>query len=805
MSARRKRWNASLLGLVCLMALATAQANTLSVAPAGLRAQLLASAQEWSDKGQTDVARQKIAKLLAVEPDSPEGLAFLGDLALRENKLDEALKILDTMQTWQPKHPATRELEHAYQVYSQQREKLARMRLMARAGRSQDAATLARELFPDGAPQYGALGQEIARITGQRNNKKNMRNVPPPAPGLVAKAQLPSAKPGLAATAQAPARPAARASATNTAAGPARNAAPMAKTAPAKVAQAAISTAPDTAPAITAAPVDEAALALARADSLRAQADVELKAERLSPALRLLEDSLQLRPDDAWLRLDLARLYLRLQLPQQARSVADEGVARQPADTDMRYARALLLESLDADEAALADLRQIPADQRTDGMRSLEQRLSANQRTQALDTLLQAARQKRSSGEFSEAMALFQQARQNALLSTAPGALSDAPTLAKIDRDIEGIEARRQAWVEVGQIGLEKNSSEGLGSLRGWERPLVAWLPWGYNGTLFAHVDTVHLDAGSYPGGEPFAQPGTEQITSGVPQRADGTNVGVGYVGEDWRWDLGEIGLGFAARNWVGGLRHGGELGSLAYSLELARRPLTGTLLSYAGTQDPRSGAVWGGVVATSAGGRLASDFGPISASFSASVATLTGQNVADNSRLQWRMAADRDVYRSEHQVVNLGLALSGLYHEKDLSGYTWGHGGYYSPVRNLSLALPVEWSGRDGRFTWLLRASVSVSDSFSSATDYYPGNAAMQQRDNRVYGSGGSTGTGWSVSGAAEYQASPNLAIGTRLEHEESDYYTPYSLLFYARYMFDPVHQSLAQRPRPVQAYSQF
>jgi hypothetical protein len=168
-------------------------------------------------------------------------------------------------------------------------------------------------------------------------------------------------------------------------------------------------------------------------------------------------------------------------------------------------------------------------------------------------------------------------------------------------------------------------------------------------------------------------------------------------------------------------------------------------------------------------------------------------------------LAADRDIYQSAHQVVNIGLALSGLYHEKDLSGYTWGQGGYYSPVRNLSMAMPVEWSGREGRFTWLLKASVSVSDSFSSASDYYPGNAAMQTQDNRVYASGGSNGTGWAVSGAAEYQVSPNLALGARLEHEVSDYYAPLSMLFYARYLFDPVSQPLAQRPRPVEAYSQF
>jgi hypothetical protein len=322
---------------------------------------------------------------------------------------------------------------------------------------------------------------------------------------------------------------------------------------------------------------------------------------------------------------------------------------------------------------------------------------------------------------------------------------------------------------------------------------------------MFAHVDPVQLDAGSYAGGEPFAQPGAELVTRGVPQRADGVNLGLGYQGDTLRWDIGAIGVGFAVRNWVGGLRHSGDLGSLGYSVEASRRPLTGTLLSYAGTEDPNTGAVWGGVVATGVGARLARDFGPYSTAVSASAASLTGQNVADNSRLRWRVAADRDVYRSPQQVVNVGLALSGVHHAKDLSGYTWGHGGYYSPARSVSLALPVDWSGRQGLFTWQLKTTVSVSDSTSAASDYYPTNAAYQQSSGQVYGGGGSSGTGWSYSGTAEYQVTPQLAIGAQLDREVSDYYTPMNLLFYARFFLDPVREPLAQHPRPVQAYSQF
>jgi tetratricopeptide (TPR) repeat protein len=814
MSTVRRHRAGQVLGLACLLA-GLARPVLADGAPVELRSELLASAQDWSDKGRTDIARQKIAKLLAVEPDSPEGLAFLGDLALRESKLDEARKVLDTMQAWLPQHAATRALEQAYQVYSQQREKLARMRLMVRAGRKADAATLARELFPAGAPRYGALGREIALITGQRTLSDAL---PARAP---AAAQARTASPTrLAAAAVAPGgavtrKPvtdrAARSTATLPTATATATSAVSATMAPQTADDAnkqplaqALAPAQPAQPSPGAAPA-EASLAAARAESLRAQAEVERKAERLSPALRLLEEALQQTPDEPWLRYDLARLYVRLQLPEQARSVADEGLARLPADTDMRFAHALLLAALDDNAAAWADLQHIPEAERSSGMQSLEKRLTSSLRAQETDTLLATARQQRSSGHYGEALALFQQAQQAIGAGTLAGEPADASAQDKLARDIQEIEARRQAWVEVGQQTLEKNSTEGLGSLRGWERPVVAWLPWGYDGTLFVHADQVQLDAGSYAGGDPFTQPGTEAILRGLPQRADGFNAGVGYVGEAVRWDLGEIGLGFAVRNWVGGLRYGGDVGRVGYSVELARRPLTGTLLSYAGTQDPQTGEVWGGVVATGAGGRLSTDIGPFSTSVSASAASLSGRNVADNTRLQWRLAADRDVYQDALQVLNIGLALSGLQHERDLSGYTWGHGGYYSPVHNTTLSLPLEWSGRNGPLTWLLRASVSVSSSTSSATDYYPTNATLQQATGDVYAASSSTGSGWAMSGAAEYQVNAHLSLGGRLEREVSDYYTPLSLLFYARYAFDPVRQPLARRPLPVKAYSQF
>jgi hypothetical protein len=343
-------------------------------------------------------------------------------------------------------------------------------------------------------------------------------------------------------------------------------------------------------------------------------------------------------------------------------------------------------------------------------------------------------------------------------------------------------------------------------------------MPRGYDGHHFLHVDQVRLDAGPLP---PSAQDaaGYGQVAAwpeaaypaapGTP-RGDGANVGFGYRGRGVEWDVGAIGIGMPVTNLVGGIARSEWREDFSWRAELSRRPLTGSLLSYAGVRDPITGQAWGGVVATGVSGRVSRPWAGYGTSLSAGYALLQGRNVRDNTRLQLRAAIDRDVLRTPHQTVNVGAALSWWSYARDLSEFTWGHGGYYSPRRYLSLSLPVEWGGRKGAFTWLLRGSVSVSRSASRASDYYPGSPALQaqavaQGHAPVYAGGGSSGFGRSLRVAVEYQATPNWALGAQLSLDRSAYYAPTTLALYLRFALDPVRMAPPERPRPVQPYSGF
>jgi Flp pilus assembly protein TadD len=558
------------------------------------------------------------------------------------------------------------------------------------------------------------------------------------------------------------------------------------------------------------------------------QARLLMAAAEYADAARLLAPLAKASPESAEIRMALADALSRT------------GDARGAAEQALWLQDHLL--ATDAGQQ-LALLRIWQRVGRMDEARALSARLLQDF-PQDSDVLLHAARLERANRNYVQALVLFRsaltlEARGEAGPDSPPDGPADTETplalqpsytlsvpadsaaIAKIQGEINGIEARRQAWVEAGYQALRKPATEGISSLRGWELPTVAWMPRGYDGHYFMHVDRVELDAGELPidGNEVLDFGQVAASPPGSPlvyrrQRGSGLNLGFGFVGDDRRWDIGTTGVGFPVTNLVGGVAKTGDLGRYGYRLEGFRRPVTGNVLSYAGARDPISGQVWGGVVATGAAGRVSTDIGPYSTSASLNLAALTGKNVASNTRVQLRMAVDRDIWRSKTSVVNMGVALSAWRYGKDLSEYSFGHGGYYSPRRYASLALPVEWSGRIGALTWLARGAISVSRSSSGDTDYFPQSPLLQSLARArlaesgsvpVYTGSSGSGLGRSLRGVLEYQLTSNLALGAQLEVDRSAFYAPTNFMVYGRYRLDPVLAPVENRPRPVQTYSSF
>ena len=394
-------------------------------------------------------------------------------------------------------------------------------------------------------------------------------------------------------------------------------------------------------------------------------------------------------------------------------------------------------------------------------------------------------------------------------------ALIRRPTRA--EEEITRIEARRDPRIEIGFEKLSRNSSNGTSTYHGTETPMVGWWPVGYDGHGFVHVDQVSVNAGQLTQDDAplFGKLGVRPSSLPPPfaQKVDGTSVGMGYEGDELSWDLGMVGIGFPVQNMVGGIRKGWEANKVNYALEIFRRPQTNSLLSYAGARDPATGEIWGGIAYTGVGSRVAHTFGQFNTFASAEYGLLRGKNVLDNNRLALRTGIDKYVLRRENMWVNLGLTLTHWRYKENESFYTFGHGGYYSPQSYTSVNLPVEWAGRSGKLSYLVRGSTSYAWTNEKRMPYYPTDSALQSDavksgnniDLGFYPGGDGGGKGYSLRLATEYQVTPHLAIGGYHNMDRTAFYTPNLTFIYLRYLFKTHSESVRFPPITARPYSRF
>lgn len=519
-------------------------------------------------------------------------------------------------------------------------------------------------------------------------------------------------------------------------------------------------------------------------------------------ALALLAPALAQSPQDAELRL------------QRARWLADAG-ERQTAITELQT---LQEQTAAADEITRGDLVSawlyLDAVPRADTLAASMQQAAPD----SIAARVAAARVARAQHQHNRAMRLYQAARGEELASNYQG-------YSAAQAGIEAIEARRDGYASAGVSLYSKSGDAGISEYTARQIPVEVHLPYRYEGEFFAIVDAVDADAGRLPAVfedaalygavQAYGSAALGNFPNGAEQQARGVDIGLGWKADRLRIDLGTTPIGFPVENWVGGLRWSDDIGAYDYTVSLARRPVTGSLLSYAGARDPASGRTWGGVVSTGVDGRLAWSRGRFSSSASAGAYQLTGRNVLDNQQLTLRLAGDWALIRSEDQRLEIGLALSAWRYAEQLGEYSFGHGGYYSPQRYLSAALPLEWRGRWQAFAWRVRGAVSVSRTHLDAQAFYPDDPVLQAQaasmplpsgySAPIYDASDGGGTGYSLNGTLEYRISEHWFVGTGFDLERSEFYTPNFFSGYLRYDFDGRPAGIDFPPRPPTPYASY
>jgi cellulose synthase operon protein C len=390
--------------------------------------------------------------------------------------------------------------------------------------------------------------------------------------------------------------------------------------------------------------------------------------------------------------------------------------------------------------------------------------------------------------------------------------------------ELEDLKVIRSGSATAGGSWRGRSGDAGTSSLSDFSIPVETRFPLTDNGHLVLRVTPVLLDAGQISktnfntsqqfGTNAFANAGN-QTNSNRSQQDAGVAIAVGYETLNLKLDIGTSPLGFATSTLIGGVAYNESFGNMKVKLDVSRRSINDSLLSYAGTVDDRTGQVWGGVTATGLRAELGLEEGQFGVYGYGAFHFLNGKNVVNNTRMEGGAGAYYKLMRTESNELTTGLAITALGFDKNLRYFTFGHGGYFSPQRYFSLNVPVEWSGRSGSLSYKLDGSIGVQTFKENAAAYFPGSATMQTNWETLaatssatttqtgvtwqtyYPGQSKTGLGFRLGGAAEYRFAPQWIVGGKLGLDNASDYLQTNGMFYVRYNFEPSSRPMAFPPR--------
>ena len=212
--------------------------------------------------------------------------------------------------------------------------------------------------------------------------------------------------------------------------------------------------------------------------------------------------------------------------------------------------------------------------------------------------------------------------------------------------------------------------------------------------------------------------------------------------------------------------------------------PVRESILSWTGMTDPHGGSAWGGVRRSGAEARsLYLGAAPYSIGFHGRIERLDGTQVAGNHRRAIDVSAGRDLGLPGFAYSSLSIAAGTDAYDRNLSQYTIGHGGYFSPQSYRKAGVAFDMMTNEGA-RWLVRGRASASRTWKreDAPPFFP-----LTPDGRNYA--GSLSNGHEASGrlSAVLQVTPNLQLGAAFGRGISPQWSGTVAMFEMRVLFEP------------------
>ncbi len=378
--------------------------------------------------------------------------------------------------------------------------------------------------------------------------------------------------------------------------------------------------------------------------------------------------------------------------------------------------------------------------------------------------------------------------------------------------DLAELQEGRTSMLSVGIVGRGRQGESGLSGLTDMQAPVELKFPAG-DGMMAVRVTPTGVGAGT-----PETSYGTLSRFGAGPvtaldmptrspgsQSSGGVGLGVAYETGQLAVDVGTLPLGFRYNDIMGGVRYRMDMSDqVSLTGDLSRRPVTDSVLSFAGARDARTGEKWGAVSSNGLRLDLTWDDGDFGAYAIGGLHALQGHNVQSNSRLELGGGMYWRIHRTPDAVFTAGLNVTGMGYNKNLRYFTYGHGGYFSPQQFLAMSVPFDWAQRSGRLTYQIKGALGVQYFKEDAAAYFPTSrtrqaaAAQAASDAEAFGEVGTsttaiypgqskTGLGYNLGMAMEYQLHPQLFLGGQLALDNARNYRQFTGGLYVRYALQP------------------
>ncbi|MBA0036593.1 BCSC C-terminal domain-containing protein [Pantoea sp. BIGb0393] len=279
-------------------------------------------------------------------------------------------------------------------------------------------------------------------------------------------------------------------------------------------------------------------------------------------------------------------------------------------------------------------------------------------------------------------------------------------------------------------------------------------------------------------------------------QTASGVELSMALKGDHYKIDLGSTPLGQDLSTLVGGIQWSPKLTDyLTLILTGERRAVTDSLLSYVGAKDSFTGQSWGRVTKNGGNALLSYDNGDAGFYAGAGAYSYLGENVASNKSVQANAGAYIRPLHSDDRELKAGMSVSWMDFSKNLSYFSYGQGGYFSPQNYASVSLPVDFTRKYDDLSMKIGGSVGYQSYSQDKSAYFPNNPEWQAFMNEMvtdgfakeaYYSGGSkNGIGYNIHAGADYKINKDVTVGGQLGYDTFGDYNESTANLYFRYLF--------------------